>query len=658
MIRKILIANRGEIAHRIILTCRKKGVATVAVFAVPDRDLPFVREADEAVALKGNTPAETYLDGGRILEIAGQMKVQAIHPGYGFLSENEGFAKACREKGFIFIGPSAEAIRLMGDKQTAKRLMREAGVPVVPGYEGEDQSEERFAEEAERTGFPVLLKASAGGGGKGMRIVRKPEDLPEALQSARREAKAAFGNDKMLLEKYFDVSRHIEVQIFGDDYGNLVHMFERECSIQRRYQKIIEESPSPALEGKPELAEQIYRSAVMAGKAVKYKNAGTVEFIFTPEGEHYFLEVNTRLQVEHPVTECITGLDLVDWQLEVAQGEPLPLSQEQIRSSGHALECRLYAENPYDHFLPQTGELLMFRPFEDEQVRWDAGVEEGSAISVYFDPMIAKLITCGKNRKETVRKMLQALGKSALLGAVSNQSFLSDILAHSEFQSGDFDTKFIERNSELLNPDALGKEELYWLAITAALCEWKIRDDARTFFKSTLSGWRNSMYQMQFSEWELDGGLVKVEYQVQKDGSFMVQAGGEASVARLLSMDSKEVEVEWKGWRKIFLYKKNEKAVLLHEPNLGGHVLKSVPRFPAREEKQEKGAYVAPMPSEVVRVLVNVGDKVEKGDALVVLSSMKMENTIAAHSAGTVEEVFVEERALVDGEQMLLRVSE
>ena len=441
MFKKILIANRGEIAARIIRACREMGIATVAVYSEADRRAVHVRLADEAVPVGPAPASQSYLKIERILEAAAKTGAEAVHPGYGFLSENAGFARAVKAAGLVFIGPPAEAIEAMGDKGRARQRAQDAGVPVVPGYQGEAQGD--LSGEAERIGFPMLVKAAAGGGGKGMRVVRAPEEFAEAVESARREAQHAFGDDRLILERFVERARHIEFQVLGDQHGNLLHLFERECSVQRRHQKIIEETPSPFVDDA--LRERMGAAAVAAARAAGYHNAGTVEFIVDPERrDFYFLEMNTRLQVEHPVTELVTGLDLVQWQIRVAAGERLPFRQEDLRQRGHAIECRLYAEDPASNFLPAVGTLLRFVEPEGPGVRVDAGYASGDEVSIHYDPMIAKIITWAEDRPAAARKMTAALRETVLLGLTNNNAFLQDVLADPAFQRGEVHTTWVE----------------------------------------------------------------------------------------------------------------------------------------------------------------------------------------------------------------------
>src|SRR5690348_23409 len=451
LIRKVLVANRGEIARRVIRTCREMGIATVAVFSDADVNAAHLYEADEAIHIGPAAATASYLNIPMLIEAATRTHADAVHPGYGFLAENAAFAAACRDSGLIFIGPAPDVIARMGSKREARRLMAAAGVPVVPGYDGADQSDARFVEAARAIGYPVLVKASAGGGGKGMRSVRAADELAAALAGARREALAAFGDDTLLLEKLIDEPRHVEFQIFGDIHGHLIHLGERECTIQRRHQKIVEETPSPALT--PELRARMGAAAVTVGRQLGYTNAGTVEFILAPTGDFYFLEVNTRLQVEHPVTELVTGLDLVRWQILVAEGRPLPLAQDAIHPTGHAIEVRLYAEDPSSGFLPQTGTVALWRAPEGAGVRVDSGIQTGDTVTPHYDPLLAKLSAHGADRAEALRRLEHALARTVLLGLRTNQDYLRRVLLHPAHLAGQISTAFVERHAaDLLAP--------------------------------------------------------------------------------------------------------------------------------------------------------------------------------------------------------------
>lgn len=465
---KILVANRGEIAVRVMQTLQEMGIRTVALASDPDLQAEHVRLADEVIHLPGQKPAETYLQGDRIIEQAKRLNVDAIHPGYGFLSENAAFARACADAGIVFIGPHPDVIETMGDKIAAKRLMEQAGVPVVPGWSGEaDTDFFLIAAEAERIGYPVLVKAAAGGGGKGMRRVDNPQDLKAAFDAAAREAQSAFGDARVFLEKYVTRPRHIEFQILGDHHGNVVHLFERECSIQRRHQKIIEETPSTALT--PELRDQMGQAAIQAAQAMRYTNAGTMEFILDENGAFFFLEVNTRLQVEHPITELTVHKDLVRLQVLIASGEPLPFRQEDLRQDGHAIECRIYAEDPDNQFMPGIGKLAFYRPPQGPFIRLDNGVREGSEVTVHYDPMLAKLIVWGETRDAALEKMRWALSRFVVLGVANNIAFLKAIIEHPAFIAGDLHTHFLELNPIGATTRAVPPEAIALAALSPTL---------------------------------------------------------------------------------------------------------------------------------------------------------------------------------------------
>ncbi|GJM61964.1 acetyl-CoA carboxylase biotin carboxylase subunit [Persicobacter diffluens] len=646
---KILIANRGEIARRIIRTCHKLGIKTVAIFSDADRREAFVKEADEAIALGGNRPDESYLKQDLIIEAAKNAGADAIHPGFGFLSENTDFAQKCAAAGINFIGPHAEAIRLMGDKKTAKQLMAKHEVPVIPGYDGDDQSIKTLSAEAEKIGYPVLLKATAGGGGKGMRVVNEAKEFPSALEAAKREAKAAFGNDSMLLEKYFTSSRHIEFQIFGDQHGNALHLFERDCTIQRRHQKIVEESPSPALD--PVTRGRMAHAAVAAAKALNYDNAGTVEFLFAPDQSFYFLEVNTRLQVEHPVTELITGLDLVEWQILVAQGLALPLEQEDIQQKGHALEVRLYAEDPAKDFFPQTGKILDFHCPDHPKIRVDAGIETGSEVGIFYDPMIAKVITHGKDRQESMRLMSYALENTSLVGVTNNIAFLNAIMKHEVFQKGDFDTSFLVKHPIKTPTDPRFLEEA--LCVTL-IYEWQERSKKQPYFRHVPSGWRNNLSMLQKISYKIDQEVYPMEYKRIEAHTLECLLGEKVFTTEIIDKEEDRWIIQINGLRRKWRIFTEGNAYFLHSPSFGAIKINTVPRYPSSESNSGKDDYTAPMPGQIVKVMVQQGDSIKAGDPLVVLSSMKMENTIFAHSEGVIDEVFVEENGMVESDKVLL----
>ena len=653
-IETILIANRGEIARRIIRTCRRLGIRVVAVYSHADRDMPFVREADMAVQLGAAPASSSYLHQEKILEAAKRTGADAIHPGYGFLSENAAFARRCAQEGLIFIGPNPEAIEAMGSKSQAKALMEARGVPVIPGYRGKDQRAERFLAEAGTIGYPVLLKASAGGGGKGMRIVREPEQLPDALEGARREAANSFGDEELILEKYFPSVRHIEFQIFGDQHGNAIHLLERECSLQRRYQKVVEESPSPVLS--PETRARMGHDAVQAARALQYDNAGTIEFIYTPEGDYYFLEVNTRLQVEHPVTEAITGLDLVAWQIRVAEGQPLPLSQDDIQANGYAIECRLYAEDARNDFLPVTGTVHHWQAPELEGLRFDSAVESGTTIGIHYDPMIAKVIAHGPDRYEAIRRMRYALGQLECLGLTTNLPFLQHLFHQPEVREGQYDTRYIQRMPGLDTLYDFPDWAYHQAAIGLMLFRWEKRR-RESPLPAMLPGWRNNYYQPQEDGFRIVDSDWLVHYRYLGDGQFFSTVGAQGREVRLLKAQDEEVRFEMDGLQLHMRLLEAGGWYFLHLPGTGQFMAQALPRFPLPESEGPAGGYQSPMPGEIIKVLVSPGKKVKSGDSLLILSSMKMENTIAAAEDGTIEEIYVEEGQHVEAGFLLLKMN-
>lgn len=657
-IQKILIANRGEIARRIMRTCRKMGIATVAVYSEADRDMPFVSEADEAVLLGPAPSVESYLRIDRIVEAAALTGSDAIHPGYGFLAENARFAEACGRAGLIFIGPTPEAIVAMGSKREAKALVHDASVPVIPGYDGASQEPAVLASEALRIGFPVLLKASAGGGGKGMKLVREESELSDAIASAAREGLSAFGDGTLLVEKYIENPRHVEIQILGDSHGNLIHLNERECSIQRRHQKIIEEAPSTALD--PALRERMGEAAVRCGKAIGYRNAGTVEFILAPDRSFYFLEVNTRLQVEHPITEHVTGLDLVEEQIRIAQGEPLRLSQDQVRMEGAALEVRLYAEDPAAGFLPQSGTVVDWYLPPAEGLRVDSGVESGSEVSIYYDPMLAKVITSGETRALALQRMRRALRSLSVQGVTTNREFLLRVLDHPAYVEGEIDTHFIERHLRdgLLDARSEGDEEQ--AVVVAALAEQQRRARDRALLPQIPSGWRNNYHTPQWVEYAAGDRELRVEYRHHGENRFTVWPGGsERGVPREIQVASWEPpRLTWEegGHRQSARIIFADDWVYVHGSGLSVGLLRK-PRFPDKSLAVPPGGCVAPMPGKVIELRVSEGDAVEAGQVLLIMEAMKMEHSVTAPQDGTVSQVSVTLGEQVDADALLIVVA-
>lgn len=651
-INTILIANRGEIASRVMRTCRKMGIKSIAVFSDADKQMPFVSDADVAVHIGESQPNLSYLNMDKIIEVAKANNADAIHPGYGFLSENVAFAKRCAAEGIIFIGPNPEAIEAMGSKSRAKTLMSEHNVPIVPGYQGADQSTATLTKAAKDIGFPVLLKAVAGGGGKGMRIVEQAPDIEKAIEAAKRESLSAFGDDELIVEKYIASGRHIEFQIFGDQHGNTIHILERECSIQRRYQKVIEESPSPILT--EALRNKMGEAAVNAAKALNYDNAGTVEFIFDDNtNDFYFLEVNTRLQVEHPVTEAITGLDLVQLQIESAQGIPLSITQADIKVEGYAIECRLYAEDANNDFLPVTGKVLEFSYPELDGLRMESAIKSGSEISVFYDPMIAKLIIWDKTRLGAHRKMRYLLQQTKCLGTTTNQDFLLQILEHPDFAEGKYDTHFIQNKLSLEAKENITAQEL--ACIAATLQQWHQRESKRTLLKSIPSGWRNNFYEHQKATYLFGESEIPVLYKFDK-GAFEFIIGENNYEVELISAAESNIVASINGRQQQFSIVSKAQHFYVHGGEIGNCSLQLKPRFPDKSAGKTKGGYETPMPSQIIKVLVEEGQQVKAGDGLVILSSMKMESTLEANEDGVVEEIYASEGSNVEAGFLLLKI--
>jgi 3-methylcrotonyl-CoA carboxylase alpha subunit len=650
----LLIANRGEIACRIAATARRLGLRTVAVYSDADANARHVAACDTAVHIGGSEPRASYLRADAILEAARQTGAQAVHPGYGFLSENESFAQACTEAGIIFVGPPAGAIAAMGSKSAAKTLMGKAGVPLVPGYHGDNQDPAFLQAQADAIGYPVLIKASAGGGGKGMRIVQAGAAFAEALASCQREAASSFGDDKVLIERYLQKPRHIEIQVFADTQGHCVYLFERDCSVQRRHQKVIEEAPAPGMTAERRHAMGV--AAVAAARAVGYVGAGTVEFIAEPDGRFYFMEMNTRLQVEHPVTEMITGHDLVEWQLSVAAGEPLPVSQDQLTLTGHAIEARIYAENPDNDFLPSIGTLaaLNFPPhaaFKNGDVRIDGGVQAGDTITPFYDPMIAKLIVRGADRDQARLRMIQALGEIQSVGVQTNIAFLRRLMADTAFAGADLDTGLIEHRHASLFPAVQPvSDPILALAAAAVLGAQGLADSnlranpASADPWAQTDGWRiTGLYRQTF---DFSDKGIACALHVTRDAKGWNYSGQQPAQAfgwqaenlaprqyrvriRLGDLDASGVAILHQGSVHLFT---------------GGqsHVLQVLdPLAHANDHADDhQGGLTAPMPGKIIAITVKAGDRVKSGDALLVMEAMKMEHTIYAPADGAIEEIF------------------
>jgi 3-methylcrotonyl-CoA carboxylase alpha subunit len=644
MFKKILIANRGEIACRVAATARRMAIKTVAVYSDADASAKHVGFCDEAVHIGGSAPKDSYLRWERIIEAAKATGAQAIHPGYGFLSENEEFARACAAVGLVFIGPPAAAIKAMGLKAESKQLMEKAGVPLVPGYHGSDQSPDLLKREADRIGYPVLIKASAGGGGKGMRTVEKSEDFDAALASCQREAINSFGNDNVLVEKYALRPRHIEIQVFGDTHGNYVYLFERDCSVQRRHQKVLEEAPAPGMT--EAMRQEMGEAAVAAARAVNYVGAGTVEFIVEqrPDGtmKFYFMEMNTRLQVEHPVTEAITGLDLVEWQLLVASGEKLPLVQAELRIHGHAIEARICAESPDNNFLPATGTLYVYdKPpctsFERGTVRMDDGVREGDTISPFYDSMVAKLIVHGKTREEALARLDDALAQTRIVGLNTNVQFLRYVVRSPSFAEANLDTALIPRESEaLFRQEPVGLVMAAASAIAKTLLDEQGLEGIDPF--SLRDGWRSHGLNVRRFEFEFQGEVAKAELTYLHDGALQIVLG-EVSGLLVFSQTAQGIDLRFAGQRMLAkVYKRGEVDHIFTAH--GATQITMVDMLAhAGHGPAEGGRLTAPMPGKVVSFAVKTGDLVQKGQPLAVMEAMKMEHTIAAPADGVVQEL-------------------
>ncbi|MBV7317278.1 acetyl/propionyl/methylcrotonyl-CoA carboxylase subunit alpha [Shewanella sp. NIFS-20-20] len=661
MFTKILIANRGEIACRIIVTAQRLGIRTVALFSDADQEARHVAMADESFYLGGSAPSESYLNAELILNIAKQAGAQAIHPGYGFLSENAEFARQCEAAGIVFIGPGSAAIDAMGSKSAAKAIMAKAKVPLVPGYHGDDQTDATLLASAKDIGFPLLIKAAYGGGGKGMRIVEQASDLQDAINSARREASSSFGNNKLLIERYLRQPRHVEVQVFADTFGNTIYLSDRDCSIQRRHQKVVEEAPAPGLSDR--LRAQMGEAAVAAAKAIDYVGAGTVEFLLDGDGSFYFMEMNTRLQVEHPVTEMVTGQDLVKWQLLVASGQPLPLAQDEVRIYGHAFEARIYAEDPLNHFLPASGKLNFLRePEQSQYVRIDSGIRENDVISNFYDPMIAKLIVWDESRPRALQRLIHALESYQICGVKHNIEFLANIAEHPAFAAADFSTDFIERYSESLigtnNSEAdlaLAFAALYQILARKAHAKAQCINSSDPHSPwGQISGFRLNTPSLHHVALLNDQQQLQQLCLVEQQGNYVLpmaeqhwQLGGALKPELLLA--------EVNGHKsKIPVSQVGDDFTLFLAS--GSYHFTAVQHQVPEEQASHEDKLKAPMNGTVVTHLVNVGDSVSAGQGLLVMEAMKMEYTIEAPFDGTVSAFFFNAGELVTDGSVLLEV--
>lgn len=640
---KILIANRGEIACRVIRTAKSLGYRTVAVYSEADADALHVQLADEAVCIGPARVSDSYLRIDAIIEACRKTNADAVHPGYGFLSENEAFAQACIDNNITFIGPTPSAIELMGSKRLSKIAMIKAGVPCVPGYEGADQADAVFIKEAERIGFPVMVKASAGGGGRGMRLVHAAEGLQAALATARSEAQNAFGSGELIMERAVIAPRHVEIQVFGDTHGACVYLGERDCSIQRRHQKIVEESPCPVMT--PELRQKMGEAAVAAAKSVDYVGAGTVEFLLDSAGRFYFLEMNTRLQVEHPVTELVTGVDLVEWQLRVANGEKLPLAQNEVTLTGAAIEVRLYAEDPGNNFLPQTGPVLRWLPADLPGVRIDHGVYSGGEVSPHYDPMVAKVIAFGKTRSDAARLLARAVEDTVLLGVNSNKQFLVNLLRNPVFISGDTSTAFIDQHfshDSTLKPATADAESL---AIAASLILHQHHD----------AGWHTGLAGATPLKLQIGEITQTLAIHSNADG-LTIHHGNTATSIRVLAVDAESITHELNGVRSRTVYARETDTLYLDRAN-GNLTIIDITHAPAAAANADgDGLLRAPMDGAIVALLVKEGDVVQKGQTLAVMEAMKIEHQLKANRDGRVTSLNISEKQQVKKRQQLLAI--
>lgn len=671
MFNKLLIANRGEIACRIIKTARRLGIETIAIYSTADKDSLHVAMADVAFCIGEPEARASYLNIHKIIDIAQQAGAQAIHPGYGFLSENPEFAKACSDAGIIFVGPSISAMEAMASKQLAKQLLSKSNVPLTPGYHDNDQTDAKLLHEAINIGFPVLLKAASGGGGKGMRIVEKNSDFQHALDSARREAQASFGDDIMIIEKYIKNPRHVEIQLMADNFGNVVHLFERDCSIQRRHQKIIEEAPAPNLS--MSLRQQLAEAAVSVAKAIEYQGAGTVEFLVDGESSFYFMEMNTRLQVEHPVTEMITGIDLVEWQLRVANNERLPLSQNEIQCHGHAIECRIYAEDPHHDFMPSTGTIGFLKEPHGAGIRIETGITQNSCISMYYDPMIAKLITYGSSREEAILRMKQAIKHYCIGGVKTNLPLLQAIIEHPEFIKCHLSTHFLTQH-----PPKLPIPDIHLALLMAASFDYlNLNPPHKTHLKTDTFGWQMHLQSHWQFHYRINGENFSVNINPINHNTFSCNYSHLTPSSRSLSAGSRDPVTSLDHADKPrdvgmpFSFSNQTETITIHV-KLNHNVLSIDDGRQTRHssvDNQEKNITIytpsgpvlieryngqlqidtedainhqltSPMPATVVAVLKHQGDAIKAGERLMVLEAMKMEHTILAPSDGIIDEVF------------------
>ena len=657
-ISKLLIANRGEIACRVIKTAQRMGIECVAIYSEADKNSQHVQLADEAWYVGPSPAQESYLKADVILDVAKKANADAVHPGYGFLSENANFAQNCADNNIIFVGPPVPAIEAMGSKSEAKNIMQMAGVPLVEGYHGEDQTEATLQTHADKIGYPLLIKATAGGGGKGMRIVEDSASFIDSLNSCKREALSSFGDDKVLIEKYLTKPRHVEIQVFADAFGDAVHLFERDCSVQRRHQKVIEEAPAPGLS--EETREKMGQVAITAAKAIGYQGAGTVEFLYDEDGSFYFMEMNTRLQVEHPVTEMITGLDLVEWQIMVANRLPLPAKQTDLSINGHAFEARIYAEDPNNDFLPATGKIsYMDTPVTGNHVRVDSGIVSGDVVSVYYDPMIAKLIVWDRDRASALARLRGAIADFHVAGLTTNIEFLHQLASNDAFNQADLDTHFLEKHSEeLIVGHQVVDEDILAAALKVMLNQSQANQQNSTDPYSPwsdTSGWRLNEDNYHLIDLMFGSTQLSITAHFRDDG-FLLEVNGKEIFAKGYVKGNK-LHMDLNGHQSTISIAENDQELVLFK-NAASWAFEVKDNSLADLEQDNTANLTAPMPGTVIQVMVNAGDSVEEGQPLLVMEAMKMEHTIKAHKNTVIDEVLYAVGDLVDEGAELIRFEE
>lgn len=647
-INRLLIANRGEIANRIINTCQKLNIETIAIFSDSDKNSLYVKNADESYYIGNSEINESYLNINKIIEIALENNIDAIHPGYGFLAENYNFAQKCQENNIILIAPSKDIINLSSSKSESKKLVKSLDIPVIEGYNGDEQNINTLIKEAKIIGFPLLIKSKFGGGGKGMKIVNSLDELENEITNAKLESFNSFGNDEIFLEKFYNNCRHIEFQIIGDNYGNILYLGDRECSIQRRYQKIIEESPALISDN---LRKKMIESSLKIAKKLKYTNVGTIEYIVNNDN-FYFLEINPRLQVEHTVTESITNLDLVELQIKIAENTELSLSQNDITFSGHSIQCRIYSEN--NDFTPSIGKILDYS--FPKNIRLDNGIDINSEVSIYYDPMLAKVISLGIDREDCIKKLTRALKNSYIFGVENNINNLVNMLSNKDFLVGDYNTSFIKDNKKELNKF----DNINYFLIAGLLNNWFRRKNQRKLLKNIDSGWRNNFFQKQVEYFEYQEKILKLEYNYSSNNIFIMMLEGDNNTYNIELIECNNNKISFLANNKLlcFSISTNNDYIYLHNKNFGSVCLKTYTRFPQRKKENNKNEYLSPLPGEIKKIYVKEGDYIKEGQILIVMYSMKMETSIYANRTGTIEAIFCNENSFIESNKLLLKIKD